>query len=121
MIRLLSEIGRFAVVAAAALTVLAGMIEGNVMSRGYEIAAYGAFSISGGGQFTPQEMLGILLGGLVGLVLAGTVLGAIATLYEIRDNLHYLVMQSPGGSAQPVKLASGPTDRPHERREPRIS
>lgn len=116
MIRLLSEIGRLAVIVAAVLTVLGGMIEGYVMARGYEMMTYGTFSISGGGQITPQEVLGILVGGMSGVVIAGTVLGAIATLYEIRDSLHQLNVQLRGSSALP----SRPLDRAHGRREPRI-
>lgn len=116
MIRLLSRIGRLAVIISAALTVLGCMVEGYTAARDYETVSYGAFSISGGGQVTPQEVLGILLGGLIGLVIAGTVLGAIATLYEIRDTLHHLVALSRGSSGQP----SGIVDPPRERREPRI-
>ena len=90
MIKLLSDIGRAVIVVAAVMTVLGSTISGYLIARTQESFVYGNFTISHGGQITPRELLYSLLGGGIGLVVAGAVFGAIATLYDIRDSLHLL-------------------------------
>ncbi len=115
MIRLLSDIGRTTIVVAAALTIIGCIIAGYLLARSQELVAYGNFTISGGGQITPLEVFYSLLGGCVGLLLAGTVFGTIATFYDIRDNIRRIAHQYP--------VSGEPVDDPltaRVRREPRM-
>jgi hypothetical protein len=94
MIRLLSYIGRTVIVVAAILTVVGFSISGYLLARYQELLDYGNFTISGGGQITPREGFYSLLGAGIGFVVAGIVFGAIATLYDIRDNLRWIARQN---------------------------
>ena len=118
MIGLLSAIGRVVIVAAAVLTVIGCTIQGYLFGRVRESATYGNFTISGGGQITPLELFYSLLGGGIGIIVAGAVFGAIATLYDIRDSLRLIARHNLGNP-----LPGGAGDQPvatYERREPRI-
>ena len=110
MIQMLSAIGRVVVVVAAAITVAATTLAGYFFARASELASYGTFTISEGGKITPLELAYALIGFAVGLIVAGAVFGAIATLYEIRDSL--------------ILLANARSDDPaaslRERREPHV-
>ena len=82
MIRLLSALGRATVIVAAILTI-----------AGFAVGGYGMATGQYYGGFAPDPArgvggaLGAMLGGLVGIILAGAVFGPIATLYDIRDNI----------------------------------
>jgi uncharacterized membrane protein len=84
MIRLLSAIGRIVIVLAAVLWVIA-------------LVVMGAFEIGTHSPTPDGYVVGGIIGGIVGaifgLISAGVVFGAIATLYDIRDNLRLLVKQ----------------------------
>jgi hypothetical protein len=58
------------------------------------------------------------LGALLGLIIAGAVFGAIATLYDIRDSLRLMVQANGDGAISDVAPESHPVNRP--RREPYI-
>jgi len=88
MIRILSAIGGIAVAIAAVLLIIAGVALGYNLARTYEATYSSQLAISGARWIPPQEWLGMLLGGLAGLLVAGVILGTMATLYEIRDSLH---------------------------------
>lgn len=114
MIEMLSAIGRGVIVVAATLTVIGSMVGGYTVARAQESVSYGHFLISGGGQITPLEFLYLVLGGGIGLVIAGAVFGAIATLYDIRDSLRLLTRLNGGN---PPSDGSGART---VRREPRV-
>jgi len=88
MIRTLSAIGGVAVAIAAVLLIAAGAAVGYNLAHGYDAGYSSQLAISGARWIPPQEWLGMLLGGLAGLLVAGVFLGTMATLYEIRDSLH---------------------------------
>ena len=118
MIEMLSAIGRVVIVVAAALMVIGSMMGGYMIAQAQESVSYGNFLISGGGQITPLEFLYLAIGGGIGLIVAGAVFGAIATLYDIRDSLRLLTRLNRG-----IPPSDGPGDQPvptHLRREPRI-
>lgn len=118
MIGLLSAIGRVVIVVAAALTIISGIIAGYLSARTQEFASFGNFSISGNGQITPLEILYSLLGAAIGFVVAGAVFGAIATLYEIRDNLWLVASQSRSNLL--LEELADQRVAPRIRREPHI-
>jgi hypothetical protein len=95
MIRLLSAIGRCVTVVAAIGVIVGSAIFGYSWARALEVHDYGSFAISGGGVLTPLELLYSIIGCGVGLIGAGAVFGAIATLYEIRDNLRLVAAAQP--------------------------
>jgi hypothetical protein len=114
MIGLLSAIGRAIVVTAAVLTVIGFSIGGFLTARTQEAVLYGgSFAISGGGRTTPFELFCLVIGCGIGFLVAGTVFGAIATLYDIRDSLRQLIELSSNASVPPSARVGG-------RREPRM-
>jgi len=82
MIRLLSAMGRAAIILAALLTIVGFAVGGYGMATGgyYADFAPEAARRAGGAW-------GAVLGGIVGIIVAGAVFGPIATLYDIRDNI----------------------------------
>jgi hypothetical protein len=94
MIRFLSDLGRLSVVVAALLTIVAGTVCGYLLVRSSEYAS-GIITIRGG-IITPAEIVGGIVGMVIGVVAAGVLLGAIATLYDIRDNVRRLVRVDDG-------------------------
>jgi hypothetical protein len=102
IIRLLSAVGRVVIIVAAMLTVIGCIAASYFFARTQEFALYGSFSISGGGQITPLELIYSLHGGGIGVVVSGVIFGAIATLYDIRDSLRVIARRSDGIIDQPV-------------------
>jgi MFS family permease len=82
MIKLLSAIGRATIILAALLTIV-----------GFAVSGYGLATSGYYGDFAPEAARGAggtwgaVLGGVVGIIVAGAVFGPIATLYDIRDNI----------------------------------
>jgi len=82
MIRLLSAMGRAAIILATLLMI------GGFAVGGYGMATNGYYA-----DFAPEAARGAggtwgaVLGGIVGIIVAGAVFGPIATLYDIRDNI----------------------------------
>jgi hypothetical protein len=117
MISLLSAIGRVVIVIAAVLVIIGCVIGGYLFARYQELAFYGDFTIGAGGLITPREFLYSLLGGGIGFVVSGTVFGAIATLYDIRDNVR-LIAERRSGPLHGDRVDPAATTR--VRREPRV-
>jgi hypothetical protein len=121
MIRLLSDIGRAAVVLAAILTIVGCAMWGYTLAEGFELLRNGNVGFAGSGRITVSEVAGIVIGGAAGMIIAGAVFGAIATLYDIRDNIRMILLLKGGRSAADRvdddrgSLVTG------RRREPRIS
>jgi hypothetical protein len=118
MIELLSAVGRVVIVVAAVLTVISCTIAGYLFARTQEFATYSNFTISGGGQITPLEIVYSLFGGGIGVVVSGAIFGAIATLYDIRDSLRSIAKRNRGDQS-PGELPDQPMAT-RVRREPRI-
>lgn len=117
MIVLLSKIGRVSIVVSAVLTILGGAVLGNYYGLYLDRAAYGDFTLPAGAQFTPRSLIFALLGGVLGLLTAGTAYGAVAALFDIQDSLRVL----RGRTA--IFRDDGEDDRPVSRigrREPTI-
>jgi hypothetical protein len=89
VIKLLSGVGRAVIVVAAALTIIGFTVAGYNVGRPNEFIAYGSYRQSGGA-ITLLELVFSVLGCGIGIIVAGAVFGAIATLYEIRDSLRLL-------------------------------
>jgi uncharacterized protein YqgC (DUF456 family) len=87
MIKLLSSIGRATIIVAALLTIVVFAVGGYAMGTGQ----YGAFA-SGGAQGAGGW--GAVLGGILGIIVAGAVFGPIATLYDIRDNIRRMALRA---------------------------
>jgi hypothetical protein len=96
MIKLLSNIGRSTVVFAAFATVVGCAIWGYTLAEGYDLLHNGVVGFAGLGRITLTELVGLVAGGLLGILVAGAVFGAIATLYDIRDNIRMVVARKGG-------------------------
>ena len=111
MIRFLSLIGRATIVIAAVLIIVGFVAAGymNADSRP-ELLEY---------RFARE--LGALFGLMVGIIAAGVILGPLATLYDIRDNVRRLVKFGEGELAPGQRAGSMRTEPAPVRREPRLS
>ncbi len=99
MIRMLSDLGRAMVVASAVLIVAIATVAGYYCARPIEFVSN-----------ADTELFFSLLGLGFGVIVAGAILGPMATLYDIRDNLRRLIAT---GSDDQLPVA-------REQREPRF-
>ena len=67
---ILVSVGRFLVLVAAGLVVVAGIIGGGTVES----------------QASNGFLLGAIVGGIVGLIIAGSLFGALAAVFQIADN-----------------------------------
>jgi len=111
VMKLLSALGR-ATIAAAAAVIVAGFVIGGYMAP---------VTHPGAADYKIGQELGAAIGFVVGLIAAGMVLGPVATLYDIRDQLRRLVERESGGP-MPARQAAGELSGPASvRREPRLN
>ncbi|MGH8749875.1 MAG: hypothetical protein ACREU5_12315 [Burkholderiales bacterium] len=109
MIKLLSAVGRATIVIVAAVIIVGGAVGGYLGSETRPELFFTSYG----------RWLGALVGLVLGVVSAGIVLGPLATLYDIRDNLRRMADPDEPGSAPSRKLRDlvGPLSR---RQEPRL-
>lgn len=114
MIRMLSNIGRTVVALAAVAIIGVNTLGGYVVAVGTQMYADGSLGLSMPGQslpFTSFDLFGALCGFVVGLFMAGLLLGLVATIYDMRDSLRALAST----------VNSDVTGGSSVRREPRLS
>lgn len=112
MIKLLSDMGRTLLVAAALLVIGLATIVGYFAARVWEEQMYGVDFPIRGGVITSREVAYSVVSCGIGIILAGAIFGALATLYDIRDSLRLLVRMQVDQQS--------PTVRASARREPRL-
>ena len=110
MIRILSSIGRATLVVAAILMIAGAAVAGYVSAgQQYGLAAFG---------FGPG--LGALVGLVVGTIGAGVILGPLATLYDIRDNVRLMSELAREEYGDEAPKAADPRGPLSTRQEPRL-
>ena len=110
MIRILSMIGRATLVVAAILVIVSTAVAG-YLDAGREV---GGVAIGYG------PVVGALLGLLAGILAAGVILGPLATLYDIRDNVRLIAEVAEGEHEPQTPKAPDRQGPVTTRREPRL-
>lgn len=101
MIRMLSNIGRSLVALAALVIIGANTIGGYLVAVGLQSYSGDLSALSEPGQpipMTPLDVTGALCGFVIGLFMAGLLLGLVATVYDMRDSLRTIAASLAPGS-----------------------